>query len=44
MQKAGIDYGHIFTLVARMETIRSVVAISSLKNWRVHQMNVKSTF
>lgn len=44
MHKAGIDYGEVFAPVARMETIRLVVSIASLRNWKIHQMDVKSAF
>lgn len=44
LQKAGIDYGEVFAPVARMETIRLVVAFASMKNWKIHQMDVKSAF
>jgi len=43
-QKAGIDYGKIFSLVATMEKNILVVAIENLRNWKIHQMDVKSTF
>ena len=32
LQKAGIDYKDVFAPIARIETIRTVVAIASLKN------------
>jgi hypothetical protein len=42
--KAAIDYGEVFAPVARMETIRLVVSIASLNDWKIHQMDVKSVF
>lgn len=44
MQKDGIDYEEVYALVARMEKIRLVVSITSLKNQKIHQKNVKSAF
>lgn len=41
LQKAGIDFGEVFAPVARMETIRLVVAVARLMNWTFHQMYVK---
>lgn len=43
-QKAGIDYQEVFAPVARLETIRLVLALAAQNNWIVHQMDVKSTF
>src|ERR1044072_8819679 len=44
LQKEGLDYGEVFAPVARMETIRLVVATASYFNWHIHQMDVKSAF
>lgn len=44
LQKADIDYGDVFVTIARMATIKLVVAIASLKNWKIRQMDVKSAF
>jgi hypothetical protein len=43
-QQHGRDYNETFAPVARMETIQVVLAITSQHNWKVHQMDVKSTF
>lgn len=44
LQKEGVDYGEIFAPVARIETVRFVVAIASFKGWSMHQLDVKSAF
>ena len=43
-QVEGIDYGETFSLVARMESIRVILAYASSKHIKVYQMDVKSAF
>ena len=43
-QVHGLYYNERFTLVARMDSIRLVLVIASLKKWEVHHMDVKSDF
>ena len=43
-QEEGIDYGETFSLVARMEGVRTLLAYISYKGFKVYQMDVKSTF
>ncbi|GAU35215.1 hypothetical protein TSUD_204910 [Trifolium subterraneum] len=44
LQKAGLDYQEVYAPVARIETIRLVIAIASVKKWSLSQMDVKSAF
>ncbi|MCI28025.1 hypothetical protein A2U01_0049225, partial [Trifolium medium] len=44
LQQQGIDYTELYAPVARMETIRFVVAIASSFNWSLYHMDVKSAF
>lgn len=44
LQRAGIDYSEVFAPVARIETIRLVVALASAKGWPLFQLDVKSAF
>jgi len=44
LQRQGIDYEEVFAPVARLETVRLVVAHASLQGWNLHQLDVKSTF
>ncbi|RDX81584.1 Copia protein, partial [Mucuna pruriens] len=44
LQKVGIDYGEVYAPVARIETIRLVVAITTNASWSMHQLDVKSAF
>ena len=39
-----VDYHETFALVAKMDSIRLVLAISASKHWEVHHMDVKSAF
>ena len=43
-QKEGIDYEETFSLVARYTSVRAVLAIVASTGWKVHQMDVKTTF
>ncbi|CAL8174177.1 unnamed protein product [Prunus armeniaca] len=43
-QKPGIDYNETFALVARLDTIRTLVALAAQKNWKLYQLDVKSAF
>nr|XP_009794325.1 PREDICTED: uncharacterized protein LOC104241107 [Nicotiana sylvestris] len=42
--KEGVDYDETFALVARLESIRILLAYASFKGFRLFQMNVKSAF
>ncbi|GAU44417.1 hypothetical protein TSUD_100640 [Trifolium subterraneum] len=44
LQKQGLDFNEVFAPVARLETIRLVVAITSYRGWSMHQLDVKSAF
>ena len=43
-QVHGLEYNETFTHVARMDSIRLVLAIAALKKWEVHHIDVKSAF
>ena len=43
-QQPDIDFNERFAPVARMDTIRIVLAIAPQNKWHVYQMDVKSTF
>ena len=43
-QQPDIDYGETFAPVARIDTIRFVLAIAAQNKWPIYQMDVKSSF
>ena len=43
-QVAGLDFGETFAPVARLESIRILLAYATLHSFRLYQMDVKSTF
>ena len=43
-QKEGIDYDETFASVARYISIKTIIAIASAMGWKLHQMDVKTTF
>jgi hypothetical protein len=43
-QVEGIDFRKIFALVARLETIRILLAFVASKGFKLYQMDVKSSF
>ncbi|KAA3483479.1 Integrase, catalytic core [Gossypium australe] len=43
-QQYGIDFIETFAPVARLDTIKLLFALAAQKGWRVHQLDVKSTF
>jgi hypothetical protein len=43
-QKEGIDYEETFAHVVRYTSIRTTLAITVVMKWKIHQMDVKTTF
>jgi hypothetical protein len=43
-QKEGIDYEEAFAPVARYTSIRTIIALAAKMKWKLHQMDVKTTF
>lgn len=44
VQRQGIDYEEVFAPVARMESVRLLLALAASEGWAVHHMDVKSAF
>lgn len=43
-QTEGLDYHHTFSLVAKMVTMRSVIALAASTGWNLFQMDVYNAF
>ena len=43
-QQPDIDFNEMFAPVARMDTVRTVLAIAAQNKWHVYQIEVKSKF
>ena len=43
-QEPGIDYNEAFSPVARLDIVRTVLAIAGHHEWKVYPMDVKSSF
>ncbi|KAK9931774.1 hypothetical protein M0R45_019038 [Rubus argutus] len=44
VQEYEIDYSEVFAPVARMDTVRMILALAAQRSWVVYQLDVKSTF
>ena len=44
VQCEDIDFEEVFAPVARMESIRLLLALAAAKDWRVHHLDIKSAF
>jgi hypothetical protein len=43
-QIQGVDYDEVFAPMARLETVRLLLALAAQGKWEVHHMDVKSAF
>nr|GEY06907.1 retrotransposon protein, putative, Ty3-gypsy subclass [Tanacetum cinerariifolium] len=44
VQEQGIDFDEVFAPVARIETLRLILALAAYHGWQVHHLDVKSAF
>jgi hypothetical protein len=44
VHQEGIDFKEVFAPVARMESVRILLALPAQEGWQVHHMGMKSTF
>ena len=43
-QQEGIDFDDTFAPVAKLNTIRMLISLATKHKWKLHQLDVKSTF
>ena len=43
-QKEGIDYEETFAPLSKYTSIRSILALAVVMKWKIHQMDVNTTF
>ena len=44
VQQQGVDFDEVFTPVARLDTIRIILALAANRGWQVHHLDVKTAF
>ena len=44
VQQEGIDFDEVFAPVARLDTVRVILALAANQGWQVHHLDVKSAF
>lgn len=44
VQRQGIDFEEVFAPVARMNTVRVILAMTANRSWEIHHLDVKTTF
>ncbi|CAA7058194.1 unnamed protein product [Microthlaspi erraticum] len=44
VQRHGVDFEEVFAPVARIETIRFIIALAASQGWEVHHLDVKTAF
>jgi hypothetical protein len=44
VQEQGVDFEEVFASIARMESVRLLMALAAQESWKLHHMDVKSVF
>lgn len=43
-QQQGVDYDEVYAPIARMDTVRMIIALAAQRSWIIYQLDVKSAF
>jgi hypothetical protein len=43
-QQQGVEYIEVYAPVARMDTVRMIIALAAQRGWKIFQLDVKSAF
>jgi hypothetical protein len=44
VQREGVDFDEVFAPVARLDSVRALIAVAAHMGWQVHHLDVKSAF
>jgi hypothetical protein len=44
VQREGVDFDDVFAPVARLDSVRLLVAVAAHQGWQLHHLDIKSTF
>ena len=44
VQEEGVDFKEVFISIAKMESIRLLIALAAQESWKVHHIDVNSVF
>jgi hypothetical protein len=44
VQQHGVDYDEVFAPVARMDTVKVILALAANRGWKVHHLHLKTAF
>lgn len=44
VQKKGIDFDEVFAPIARIDTVKLILALAANRGWKIHNLDVKTAF